>query len=374
MGERYVPAGPTYEICIDDVKLNEDKGEYNFAIDETDEFPYVEILPKYLDTLEEGTYNIKIVRGSYLIIEEELKIVKEDYVKKIYNEFVVLQQTLNNDKIDDLKISVENMEEDIDVFNNFSEEQLDELAVLLGLENGEEAYNIVLSDWIDANTILSIYSVYKDYIEASDEETARAFVEMIDEYDQMYEDRTLIKKFFSNIDNDYKSAKELLKPESDKVINLFEEYENQEFVIGNDKDLTFILDTEDRVFGKVFVNDKELSEENGDYKWGFLEGTYPSAILSEDYMKTLKAGTYKIKIVVEDGSEAETTFTIKENVNNSTQPSIENNNNNNSSPVSNVNGKKDETPKTGTKNIDGCIALIALFSCIGLIVLSKKEI
>ena len=48
--------------------------------------------------------------------------------------------------------------------------------------------------------------------------------------------------------------------------------------------LMFLLDN-NRGNGKVYVDDKELSEENDDYVWHFLEGTYPSIMLSEDYMK-----------------------------------------------------------------------------------------
>ena len=96
-----------------------------------------------------------------------------------------------------------------------------------------------------------------------------------------------------------------------KQIKLFEDSEKQEFIKETDKDLMFLLDN-DRGNGKVYVNGKELSEENGDYVWHFLEGTYPSIMLSEDYMKTLKVGEYTIKFVLDDGREVETTFTVVE--------------------------------------------------------------
>ena len=97
--------------------------------------------------------------------------------------------------------------------------------------------------------------------------------------------------------------------------------EKQKFIKGTDKTLTFILDN-DRGYGKVFVNGVELSEENGDYKWHFLEGIYPSIILSEEYMKTLKPGKYTIKFEIENVGGNETTFTVVETKNPPTGDSI----------------------------------------------------
>jgi len=89
--------------------------------------------------------------------------------------------------------------------------------------------------------------------------------------------------------------------------------DKQEFTIGTDKTLTFTLDT-DKSYGKVLVDDVELSENNGDYSWTFLEGSFPYIKLSENYMKTLKVGTHTIKFVLDNGNEAEAIFTIVEKV------------------------------------------------------------
>lgn len=97
-----------------------------------------------------------------------------------------------------------------------------------------------------------------------------------------------------------------------KDIELMGNTDNQKFTKGEDEDLTFILNS-NRSYGKVIVNENEVSEEN--YTWHFLEGTYPTITLSEDYMKTLGIGTYNIKFLIDNGTKAETTFIIIENTN-----------------------------------------------------------
>jgi len=206
--------------------------------------------------------------------------------------------------------AVDDIKDELELFDNVtkSHSQLDELAVLLGVDDRETAWNLVFDVNTASNIILEVYSSLQEYLDKKDVESATKFV---DKYDWLSDSDTL-ERFMPNIDNDYKSAKELLKPESSLEINLFEDSEKQEFIMGIDKNLIFILDTDDRVYGKVLVDDKELSEENGYYKWGFSEGTYPTIILSEDYMKTLKVGKYTIKFILDDGRTVETTFTIIE--------------------------------------------------------------
>lgn len=90
--------------------------------------------------------------------------------------------------------------------------------------------------------------------------------------------------------------------------------DNQEFTLGKDTTLSFVIDS-NRSYGIVLVDGKELSESKGDYTWNFVEGIYPYIELSEDYMKTLSVGTHTIKVIVDNGIEDETTFTIKEKEN-----------------------------------------------------------
>lgn len=113
-----------------------------------------------------------------------------------------------------------------------------------------------------------------------------------------------------NIKEDINVVIETEKEKSElKQINLIGDTDNQEFIKGTDKTLTFILNN--RGYGKVFVDGVELNEANGDYNWALIE-SLPYITISEDYLKTLKVGKHTIKFIVDNVGEAETTFTIVE--------------------------------------------------------------
>jgi len=277
--------------------------------------------------------------------------------------------------------AVDDIKDELELFDNVtkSHSQLDELAVLLGVDDRETAWNLVFDVNTASNIILEVYSSLQEYLDKKDVESATKFV---DKYDWLLDSDTL-ERFMPNIDNDYKSAKELLKPESSLEINLFEDSEKQEFIMGIDKNLIFILDTDDRVYGKVLVDDKELSEENGYYKWGFSEGTYPTIILSEDYMKTLKVGKYTIKFILDDGRNVETTFTIVEedddidDSNNNLDKENENSSNNSqteddsSSNLDKGNENSSNNPQTGDDIV--LFTVISLIAVVGLTIVIKVK-
>ena len=130
--------------------------------------------------------------------------------------------------------------------------------------------------------------------------------------------------------------------------------ENQKFIKETDKTLIFILDN-NRGNGKVYVNGVELSEKDGDYTWQYVEGIYPTIILSEEYMKTLKPGKYTIKFEIENVGGAETTFTVIKEIN------------------EDITNNDSEVPKTG----DNIVIYIATFivSILGIsaIIINKKH-
>lgn len=142
-----------------------------------------------------------------------------------------------------------------------------------------------------------------------------------------------------------------------RKIEFLGDSEKQEFVKGTDKTLIFILDN-DRGNGKVFVNGVELSEKNGDYTWQFVEGIYPTITLSEEYMKTLKPGKYTIEFEVENVGEAETTFTVIEEV-----KEVEENATNNDI----------DNPKTGDNIVIYMATFIVSLLGISAIIINKKQ-
>lgn len=74
-----------------------------------------------------------------------------------------------------------------------------------------------------------------------------------------------------------------------------------------DKDLTFRFSGELDKVSKVLVNDKELDKEN--YT---LESGSTIVTLKEDYLSSLKSGTYTLTVLYNDGGEASADFEIEE--------------------------------------------------------------
>lgn len=86
--------------------------------------------------------------------------------------------------------------------------------------------------------------------------------------------------------------------------------ENQKFI---DKDLEFTFSGELELFHRILIDDKEIEEENYTKENGSTIIT-----LKNEYLKTLKNGTHKLKIEYKDGGYVETTFEvdpIKDNIN-----------------------------------------------------------
>ena len=168
-----------------------------------------------LSELKEDILTIENVRENTNIVVE-IEKESNNNVVEVYDYFLPVQEALANGNIEKLKSAVNNMEEKIDIFNELSEEEMEQLAALLDVENGKEAFFVILSDWVDANVLVIVYDAYTAYLEDSNKETATAFIELIDGYDEMYEDRTILRTFFSDIDNDYKVANELLNETNEK--------------------------------------------------------------------------------------------------------------------------------------------------------------
>lgn len=104
----------------------------------------------------------------------------------------------------------------LDQFNELNNEELNQLASLMGLANGEEAWNQVFSDWANACTILELGAVYDAYYEDPNKETAAA---LVSEYERVFltegffteDDYELFREFFGGIDEMYSEAKALLE-------------------------------------------------------------------------------------------------------------------------------------------------------------------
>lgn len=179
----------------------------------------------------------ELVRGFFENIhedyEEALEIKPSDDIMAVYNAYMDLESYLQFGYVEDLAVAVENFYEVVDIYNEFTEGELDILATLIGLENGEEAYSVILSDWINANVIMEMNNVYEAYLNDPTLDTAKEFVEY---YDAIYNDpdyvdeelREMVYNFFFTIDEDYEDAKKLIDESQQETEDPKEEPKQEE--------------------------------------------------------------------------------------------------------------------------------------------------
>ena len=80
---------------------------------------------------------------------------QNESVSKVYEAFTALHDALTRGDLETLKAAVEEFSDIIDIFNGLCEEELNALALVMDVEDGEAAFNLVLSDWNNANAIIT---------------------------------------------------------------------------------------------------------------------------------------------------------------------------------------------------------------------------
>ena len=149
------------------------------------------------------------------IYEDAKQNVPSQNVLDVYEAYEKVQTALSFGYDEDFVKACEGFEAVLDVYNALSEDDLNTLAVLMGLGNGEEAFNQILFDWINANTILELGAVYDAYVSNPNADTAKALVE---KYDEVFgntelftpEDFELFRNAVFGIGDYYEEAKMLL--------------------------------------------------------------------------------------------------------------------------------------------------------------------
>lgn len=237
---------------------------------------------------------------------------------------------------------------------------------------GEKIYKISFDanggEFSNGDDIL-IFDDVEEFDYANLEEPTRKGYEFIGYYNQE-ESLEDIMNGESGIDDDMIFYAKWEQKEL-KQIKVFEHSENQEFFIGKDKKLIFELDN-DRGEGKVFVDGEELNEKDGDYTWNFVEGTYPSITLCEEYIKTLKVGKHTIKFIIDEEFYAKTTFEIVENKDvedDDKEDDVENDIKDNNSDKDKKEENNLNNPKTGDNIL--IFVGILIISIIGILVTTK---
>ena len=149
------------------------------------------------------------------VYEEAKGYLPGENVLKVYNAYEALRTAVDGGWYDaDFLAAMEGFEAVLDIYNELTDEEMAQLAALIGEESAEDAYSAILSDWITANVVRAMGELYEEYVNNPSEETAQAFVEY---YDSIYNDpeyvdedlRAAVEGFFWDIHDVYEEAKEL---------------------------------------------------------------------------------------------------------------------------------------------------------------------
>ena len=147
------------------------------------------------------------------VYEEALGFVPGENVLKVYDAYEALRNAVDFQWYDaDFLAAMEGFEAVLDIYNELTDEEMAQLAALIGEESAEDAYSAILSDWITANVVRAMGELYEEYVNNPSEETAQAFIEY---YDSIYNDpayvdedlRAAVEGFFWDIHDVYEEAK-----------------------------------------------------------------------------------------------------------------------------------------------------------------------
>ncbi|MBR4020322.1 MAG: hypothetical protein IKI99_03335, partial [Firmicutes bacterium] len=159
---------------------------------------------------------VKFIPDVDAVYAEAQTMMPSENVVKVYDAYVGLANALEHWSVgDSTREAVAAFDEVADVFNELSSEELADLALLMGVEDGPAAWNAVFSAVVDLNILISMDDVYQAYMNEPNAETAKAFVEYYEAVfpenpDDAMIDGELVRNFFMGIDDTYEEAKALL--------------------------------------------------------------------------------------------------------------------------------------------------------------------
>ena len=134
-----------------------------------------------------------------------------DNVLKVYEAFYQVTEAVSYGDIEELKLAAAGYEEVLDVYENLSEEELEQLSELFGLDGAEDAKLQIDQAWETVKNIIEVVDAYEAYLADENPEKAKALIAAVDKYDELTNgDRNLIGMFYADIDDAYALAEETI--------------------------------------------------------------------------------------------------------------------------------------------------------------------
>lgn len=148
-----------------------------------------------------------------------------DGVLKVYDAYTDLKAALGALECgfydEDFVNACVSFEAVLDIFNELTEDEMKDLACLMEMEDAEDAFYTILSDWINANLALELGAAYDEYLNhPTDKKVASAFVE---KYEEILNDTQMLtdedkQVILTSFEDAYEDAKAFLA-EADNTPN-----------------------------------------------------------------------------------------------------------------------------------------------------------
>ena len=183
--------------------------------------------------------------------EKALDSLPSDNVLAVYEAYESLEMALWWGIYDeDFTAVCDEFEAVLDVLNELTSAEWEDMALFMEVENGEVAFSQVLTDWINANTILTMGEAYDAFCQNPDSETAASLVEVYEsvfEATDFYteEEFEMFREFFLDIDEVYEEAKALVGANDQSKEDEKEEIEKIEDTNKSDPDKNAVPKTGD---------------------------------------------------------------------------------------------------------------------------------
>ena len=153
-----------------------------------------------------------------IVYAEALTYMPSQEIVSMSDKYANMQIVLMFGDIESLREFKAEFEAMAEAIEAMTDEDLNNLAMLLEEEDGATVKNTILKDWEQAKVVFSLADAYDAYIAEKNEETAGALVEM---YDSIFGDnssadeelKSTVRNFFIDIDDVYQEATGMLKEE-----------------------------------------------------------------------------------------------------------------------------------------------------------------
>ena len=156
------------------------------------------------------------------VIESVYEIAKtvdmpSEGVLKVYDAYVGLEEALDALECgfydEDFVNACENFEAVLDIYNELTEEEMEDLACLMEVGDAEDAFGIILSDWINASLALELGATYDAYQNAPTDKKAAS--EFVQKYGEILNDTQMLtdadkQVILTSFETGYENAKAFL--------------------------------------------------------------------------------------------------------------------------------------------------------------------